>query len=333
MTKEKRRVMLRDCCILILTLGATIALSFLLSNIHNDNNPFAVPVFILAVAIIARLTTGYFYGIAASAVSVLCVNYMFTYPFFELDMRLSGYPLTFASMLIVSILISTLTTQIKKQEQLKFDAEKEKLRANLLRSVSHDIRTPLASILGASSTLVENPNLDPQDRSELAQQIHQDARWLVRLIENILSVTRFSSGSATVAKDEEVVEEIVISAIGKFRQNHPEMPVEFTPPDEILLVPMNATLIEQVLLNLLDNVVSHGKCATYIRISVIRQHHQVLIMVEDNGVGIPKNRLEHLFDGRNPPAETGSDRGRHNLGIGLSACSGIILAHGGTLSA
>ena len=141
---------LRDALVSAGFLGLAVLISGLLSQLHNDSNPFAPSLFILAVALIARFTSGYVWGFIASAVSVICVNYIFTYPFLEFNFSISGYPLTFACMLLVSVLISTLTTQIKKQEQLRFEMEREKMRADLLRSVSHDLRTPLTSMLGAS---------------------------------------------------------------------------------------------------------------------------------------------------------------------------------------
>jgi len=148
-----------DCFLFILILGSALAVSFALASVDNDNNPFAMAVFILAVALIARATKGYFWGVAASLIGTLCVNYFFTYPFWALNVNYPGYPLTISVMLLVSILISTLTTQIKRQEHLRYEVEREKMHANLLRAVSHDIRTPLASILGASSALQEPPLL------------------------------------------------------------------------------------------------------------------------------------------------------------------------------
>ena len=152
-------------------------------------------------------------------------------------------------MLLVSLIVSTLTTQIKKQEQLRFDVETEKMRVNLLRSLSHDLRTPLASILGASSVLLEQENLSPEERDELAQDIQKEAHWLSRVTENILSVTKFSGSGVALKKEEEVLEEIVSSAIVKFRRHHPEVAVTVERPENILLAPMDATLIEQVLTN------------------------------------------------------------------------------------
>lgn len=207
----------RDTLIWVGILAAAIGLSIALSGIYNDNNPFAMPVFILAVTLIARLTNGYVYGVAASIVGTFCVNYMFTYPFWAFDVTPTGYPLTFSMLLVVSIIISTLTTQIKKQEQLRFEAEREKMHANLLRAIAHDIRTPLASILGASSAL-KSQSLSPENRAVLVDSIDRDAQWLVRVTENLLSVTRVAGGEVSLRKTDEVLEEIVGSAIVKYRR-------------------------------------------------------------------------------------------------------------------
>ena len=152
----------RNTLIFIGILVMAVLMSMALSGLHDDNNPFATPLFILAVALIARLTDGYAYGVAASLVGTFCVNYMFTYPFWVFDITQTGYPLTFAMLLVVSIIISTLTTQIKRQEQMRFEADREKMHANLLRAVAHDLRTPLSSILGASRS---------EEHSELQSRI------------------------------------------------------------------------------------------------------------------------------------------------------------------
>ena len=248
---------------------------YALSHLHDDNNPFAVPIFILGVAAISRFSDGYVCGIAASVIGVVCVNYMFTYPFWVFDMTLSGYPLTFTVMLLVSVIISTLTTQVKHQQRLMYEVKSESMRANLLRAVSHDIRTPLSSILGATSTLLESQDLDETARRDLLLEVHKDAQWLVRVTENILSVTKFSADGVKLKLTEEVVEEIVGSAITKFRKTGGSISIQVHKPQDILLVPMEATLIEQVLLNLLENVVFHGKCATRIDIDIAEEPSRV----------------------------------------------------------
>ncbi len=138
----------RDTLRMLLLLGAAVAVCSVLSRVHDDNNPFAVLIFVLAVAIVALVTNGYVWGVLASVIGVFCVNYMFTYPFWSFDMSITGYPLTFVVMLVVSVVISTLTTRVKQTERLRYEIESEKLRADLLRALSHDLRTPLASIEG-----------------------------------------------------------------------------------------------------------------------------------------------------------------------------------------
>ena len=329
--KLKLKPILIDVLKTLLLFSAATLISLLLSNINNDNNPFAVPVFILAVALIARVTQGHVYGIVVSLVSVLCVNYMFTYPFFEFDMSIAGYPLTFAAMLGVSIIISTLTTQIKRQERLRYEVEAEKMRANLLRSVSHDLRTPLASILGASSTLLEN-ELGEETRQDLLREINKDARWLIRVTENILSLTKFTGSDVRLRTESEVVEEIVGSAIVKFRKNYPNISVSVSRPEQILLAPMDAVLIEQVLINLFENVAQHAQTADHIQVRITQQGGRAVVEVEDNGVGFPPDQLAHVFEGRMAP-DTASSDDRRSMGIGLSVCRSILRAHRGDITA
>ena len=206
------------------------------------------------------------------------------------------------------------------------------MRANLLRSVSHDLRTPLASILGASSVLMDADASANVNRDEMLRQINREAKWLIRVMENLLSVTRFSGGSVSLKKDTEVVEEIVGSSIVKFRRNNPTISVSVTKPEEILLAPMDATLIEQVLLNLFENVVAHGENASHIEVTIARAGNHAVLSVEDDGVGFPDSLLKSVFDGRAMLLRSQPD-GRRNMGIGLSVCRSIIRAHGGDITA
>ena len=209
------------------------------------------------------------------------------------------------------------------------EMEVEKMRSDLLRSVSHDLRTPLTSIIGSSSVLMEDDALTPVQRNDLLSEINKDARWLARVTENILSITRFSGSAVNLRTEDEVIEEIVASAIVKFRSNHPEIAVRVDRPEEILLAQMDATLIEQVLINLFDNAAAHGGHVSEIRVSIARDGNDVRVTVADDGEGIPRDTLPHLFDGRGLAR---SDDGRH-MGIGLSVCQSILRAHGGRIVA
>lgn len=319
---------LKETFLSLATLAAAVGVCLLLSRLNDDNNPFAASVFILAVAVVARFTTGYLYGVLAAGVGVLCVNFFFTRPFFQFNWSYTGYPLTFAVMLVVSVIISALTTRTKRQEQLRFEIETEKLRSDLLRSVSHDLRTPLSSILGASSVLLEHQQLPPKDRRELLEEIQKEARWLIRITENILSITRFTGNGVALKTEDEVLEEILSSAIVKFRRSHPEIAVFVDRPDSILLVRMDATLIEQVLLNLFENAAFHGKTTASIRVKVETLTGKAIVTVRDDGAGIDPEKLPSLFDGK--PSSTDSHR---HMGIGLNVCRAVIRAHGGEISA
>ena len=261
----------RDPLRMLLLLGAAVAVCSVLSRVHDDNNPFAVLIFVLAVAIVALVTNGYVWGVLASVIGVFCVNYMFTYPFWSFDMSITGYPLTFVVMLVVSVVISTLTTRVKQTERLRYEIESEKLRADLLRALSHDLRTPLASIEGADSLLLEQPDLSEAERRTLLEQIRQETRWLTRITENMLSVTRMAGEQVSLHRTDEVVEEIVDSAVMKLRRSRNALPVTVIRPQEILTAPMDATLMEQVILNLLENAVNHAAGATRIRVEIAGQ--------------------------------------------------------------
>ena len=329
MSGFKIKHFLTDLLFFCLPLGLAVLFSLLLSRVDNDNNPFAMAIFILAVAVVARLTDGYAWGIAASLAGTFCVNYMFTRPFWEFNVTYPGYPLTFAAMLIVSFLISTLTVQMRREEQRRLEMEKEKIHADLLRAIAHDIRTPLTSILGAG-TILEAQTLAPEKQKELAAGISRDAAWLVRITENLLSVTRFSGDGSPIRKEEEVLEEIIGSAITKYHRTAGSLPVSADTLPDIMTVPMDGVLIEQVLINLFDNVSLHAKGADQIWLHIEETAQAVTLSVEDNGTGFSAALLQPLQKGRTilPSARADSKR---NMGIGLSVCSSIIRSHGGEL--
>ena len=325
---------LRDTVTFLFIMGCAVAVCELLSVCYDDNNPFATSVFILAVVLVSRFTTGYWPGILASAVGVVSVNYLFTYPFHEFNLTIDGYPLTFAVMLVVSVLVSTLTTQIKRQEQLRYEAERDRMRANLLRSVSHDIRTPLTSIVGNTAAILENEDsFSPEQKRRLLEDVNEDAQWLIRMVENLLSITRMSGGQAKIEKDCEAAEEIVGVSVSKFTKRFPAIKVSIEVPDEVLMVPMDATLIRQVIMNLLENAAIHGGNVTQIRVCLSREGTNACFSVSDNGVGIPKERLSTIFNGGLSGVSHNNFDMKKNMGIGLSVCYTIVKAHDGTMTA
>ena len=291
-------------------------------------------IFVLAVATISRWTEGFFWGIFSSVTGVLLVNYVFTYPYWEFNFTITGYPFTFLAMLTVSMMISTMNTQIKKQEKLRIETEKEAVRANLLRAMSHDIRTPLTSIVGNTAAILDNEgSFSPEQKRCLLEDVNEDAQWLIRMVENLLSITRMSGGQARIEKDCEAAEEIVAVSVSKFTKRFPSINVSVEVPDEVLMVPMDATLIRQVIMNLLENAAIHGEGVKNICVPLSREGNLACFTVSDDGVGIPKEKLANIFKGSLSDVSHGNFDMKKNMGIGLSVCYTIVKAHGGTMTA
>lgn len=315
-----------------LLLGASL-LCIVLNTIGSSDQ--AVPmVFVLAVLLTARVTDGFFYGLFATVVSVFGVNYVFTYPYFEFNFTITGYPITFLTMFAVSTVVGALTEQVKRQSRIEAEAEKAKMKANLLRSVSHDLRTPLTSIIGSSSAVLENyDKFDDSVKKDLIGHVREDAQWLMRLVENILSITRMKNGPARIQKQLEAAEEIVAEAVTKFKKRFDGTAIHVSVPDELMMVPMDAVLIEQVLINLMENAVLHGENTTRIEVSVSMRGGMAVFAVKDDGCGIDPKILPKLFEEMFPHAQEMGGDGRRSLGIGLSVCMSIVQAHGGDMSA
>ena len=290
-------------------------------------------IFILVVLVVSLMTDGYFYGLLAALTSVFTVNVAFTYPYMKMDFSVYGYPLTFLTMAAVGLAVSTLTARVKAQELLRLESEREKGRANLMRAVSRDLRTPLTAISGSIAAVLEG-GLDTAQQRELLEGARQDADWLCRMVENLLSVTRIGTDSAAALhKQEEALEEVLGAAVLAFRKRNAAVAVSVSVPDDPLFVPMDPVLIQQVLQNLMDNAVTHGGNTTAIRVTARREPGRAVVCVEDNGRGIDRRNLEHLFDGSlSFPGGLSPDTTR-GLGIGLTVCRTIVETHGGSIRA
>ena len=321
-----------DCIFTVAILLGVFGLNLLLQD-RFQTQTMTPMVFVLGVFLVSWRTSGYLWGIAASLVSVLAVNWAFTYPYWAFDLISPECISSAAVMLIVAIMTGILTTRLKQQEKLKADAEKERMRGNLLRAVSHDLRTPLTSIYGACSAMIENyDDLDREKHLKLLSDVRSDAQWLTRMVENLLSVTRIDADKVRLSKNSTVLEELVDALLVKFHKHYPQQKVIVQIPDVFVSIPMDAVLIEQVLMNLLENAVFHARGMRNLWLTVRISEQKAVFSVEDDGCGIPAERIPHLFTGLLDSASP-ADSARNNMGIGLSVCSTIIKAHGGEIYA
>lgn len=474
--------------IAIMTTATLLSFTFRYFDFHESN---IIMVYILGVLFVAKQTDGYVFGIAASIIGVLTFNYFFTEPYYSFDVYRPDYPITFAIMLIVAIITSTLTSRVKhesmlasqrekraemlchiskgllkarsldqiaeiggkdiaelfarsiivtcadspdslqepyiivfdndaradvfksheemqaalearrsgkavgagtdifvdsaayylpikgqsgiigvlgvscfdgmvlsgeqktfmetvatqlalamererlseKQQESKMNIEREKLRGNLLRSISHDLRTPLTGILGAAATIIDNDEiLDNRVKRELMQNIYEDTSWLIHSVENILSLTRIDDENFKIKKTAEAVEEIVAEAVARTKNLVENHILKINIPDDLILLPMDGTLIEQVMVNLIDNAVKYTPYGSTIEIKVWLEDDKGVFEVSDNGTGIPEESIPMIFK-RFYSAATTTNTGRRGTGLGLTICKSIVDAHDGEISA
>lgn len=445
LTNERKKELLRNFLSMILILIlATLVAEF----DHQFRRINVVSIYLLAIVIIARVTDGYIWGVIASLIAVLSVNFLFTYPYLSFDFTLNGYPITFLIMSVTALLVNITTSDLKRhaqiamnkeknaeelyilmrdlvsintkekvinitisrlqtylktnvkfekshpeenfkgihgywyfqplstssehygmiavdisnldieakeferflelavsrtvmmlehlqlqevQRQTLLESEKEKMRSNLLRAVSHDLRTPLTTMLGATSTLLDNDELlDKEAKTKLLISIRDDCEWLIHMVENLLSITRIREGETKLKTTLEPAEEIISAAVIKLKKRCPDTHFRVTIPNELLMVPMDATLIEQVIINLCENSVHHSGCPSPIDITLSREHNFAVFTIRDYGRGLHPDQLEHLFDGYASYSKDSRDTYK-GMGIGLSICMTIVKAHKGTI--
>lgn len=212
-------------------------------------------------------------------------------------------------------------------------AESERIKSVLLRSISHDIRTPLTGILGASDTILQNYSLlDEAEIKKLAGDINEECGRLISTVQNILDMTRISEGKLTVKKEYEAVDDIVGQVVARAWFLTRENRLKVVLPKDIVLVPVDGKLFVQVLFNLLDNAYKHCKSDVCVQLSVYTAAENVVFEVSDDGDGIDENLRNELFECFVTMPQNAQDKGR-GVGLGLCICKMIVDVHGGTISA
>ena len=219
----------------------------------------------------------------------------------------------------------------QKAEDARVETERERLRANLLQSISHDLRSPLAAITGAASAVLDGSLGDGKSSREMITSIRDDARWLAGLVENLLSLTRAEESTVRISGSLEVLDDVLSSALSRMERIHATHSLSVDLDAEPVLVRMDGGLMEQLILNLLDNAATHTPAGTHVRVTIGRLDGNVTLVVEDDGPGLSRHALRHAFERfftDKPVAD-----GRRGMGLGLAICKSIAEAHGGSISA
>jgi two-component system sensor histidine kinase KdpD len=211
-------------------------------------------------------------------------------------------------------------------EQARLAVEAERLRSTLLSSVSHDLRTPLATITGAASTLLQPGSLDGAAERELKEAIYEEAERLNRLVTNLLDMTRLESGSLQLSRDWHSLEELVGTALARLERGAKGRPIKVSIPADLPLVPVDGVLVEQVLVNLLDNALKYTPPGSAIRVTATSRDGAVTVEVADEGPGLPIGAEERVFE-----TFYRGGSGQRGFGLGLPICSAIVTAHGGRI--
>ncbi len=219
----------------------------------------------------------------------------------------------------------------RAKESADLLAEKERVRADLLRAISHDLRTPLTSILGNADNLMgHGEDFDAETRQGLYAAIYDDSLWLTGIVENLLSASRIEEGEVNLRRTSELISDIVDEAAEHLGRKLEHYNLEIRHADDLLLVSVDARLMVQVVVNLLDNAVKYTPAGSHIWIETFRESDMAHVRVSDDGPGIPdrdKPRLfEKFYTGEGPVADS-----RRSLGLGLSLCKSIVTVHGGTI--
>ncbi len=221
----------------------------------------------------------------------------------------------------------------REKEEAAILAKNEQLRANLLRAISHDLRTPLTSISGNADNLLANyQKMDDDTKKRTFTDIYDDSMWLINLVENLLAITRIEGGQVHLTQSMELMDEVVAEALRHINRKSKEHTIRVSSSEDFILASIDAKLIVQVIINLLDNAIKYTPAGSVIEVHTEKNNaaRQVLVSVSDDGPGIPDDQKPHIFDmfysGANKIADS-----RRSLGLGLSLCKSIVTAHGGTI--
>ncbi len=220
----------------------------------------------------------------------------------------------------------------ESKKQAAVQAQQEQLRANLLRSISHDLRSPLTSISGNAGVLLNSSErMEETQKKKLYTDIYDDSLWLINLVENLLSITRIENGTVHLHMEAEMMEDVIAEALRHINRKSIEHSIQIKLEDDMIMAHMDARLIVQVIINIVDNAIKYTPIGSTISLSVYQKDQWVVTEIADNGEGIPDQEKKNLFE-MFYTVHHGAADSRRGLGLGLALCKSIVTAHGGMIS-
>lgn len=290
--------------------------------------PTNIVMFYLLAVVFVAIRWGQGPAIVTSILSVLAFDFFLIPPYLTLSVADLQYIFTFIAFLVVGIVVSTLASKTREQV---IQRQKEKLQTALLSSISHDLRTPLSSVTGSLSALLDNDaGLDETTRRELLETAFTEAGHLDRLVGNLLDMTRMEAGALKINRKACELRDVLGVTLEQMKEKIGARNIGIEIPKDFPEVPMDFLFMMKVFFNLIDNALKYSSADKPIDITATAFKDKVRIEIKDQGIGIPKAELKHIFEkfyrAQSPQRIMGT-------GLGLSICKGIIEAHGGEICA
>jgi len=312
----------------IISIGLVIIMTLLGEFVKKSLEPANLVMLYLLAVVIVAIRWGQGPAIVTSILSVLSFDFFLVPPYLTLNVDRIQYVFTFIGLLIVGLVISTLASKTREQV---IQRQTEKLQTALLSSISHDLRTPLVSITGALTSLLDNnSNLNDAARKELLETAREESGRLNRLVGNLLDMTRMEAGALKIFRKPCELRDVLGASLEQLKEKTASRNININIPRDFPEVPMDFSFMMKVFLNLIDNAIKYSPSGTLIAIKAIASKDRVKIEIKDQGLGIPEGDLKRVFDKfyrvERPEQITGT-------GLGLSICKGIVEAHNGEVTA
>jgi len=312
----------------LISIGLVFITTLFGELVKRSLEPTNIVMFYLLAVVIAAIRWGQGPAIVTSILSVLTFDFFLVPPYLTLSVADLQYVFTFIAFLVVGIVVSTLASKTREQV---IQRQTEKLQTALLNSISHDLKTPLSSITGSLTALLDNDSgLDETTRRELLETAFEEADRLNRLVGNLLDMTRMEAGALRISRKPCELRDVLGASLEQLKEKIGSRNIRIDIPRDFPEIPMDFSFMMKVFFNLIDNALKYSSADTSIDIKAALFKDKVKIEIKDQGVGIPKGDLKRIFDKfyrvERPQQTTGT-------GLGLSICKGIIEAHGGAITA